>query len=152
MPDTTPMHVDETAPFNDTTSTLGKTSLGNYNQVKKKPITVEDSLDVISELISEIQSTDNLVLNLPTPPVPPPSFSSPPREKSSFRFSLAKTRSAINTTSFLPLLKRFLHCLLSTTSVHFLPIRNDNQIPPLTTSSQINELSIIGSKLYFKAS
>jgi hypothetical protein len=106
-------------------------------------------MDIISELISEIQSTDKLDLNLPTysPHAPKPTA-----EAKTLRFSLARTHTALPTTNFLPLLKRFLNCLLSTSSVLLLPIRNDTQLPPLKTSSQINELSATGAKLFFKAS
>jgi len=48
------------------TSSPGMSTLQAAHLQKKKAITVEDSMDVISELISKIQSTDKLDLNLPT--------------------------------------------------------------------------------------
>jgi hypothetical protein len=149
MPDSTPMHIDDAPSPDSKISSPRMPTIQATNLQKKKAITVEDSMDVISELISEIQSTDKLDLNLPphSPQAPKPT-----EETKTLRFSLARTRMASPTTNFLPLLKRFLNCLLSTSSTHLLPIRNDTQLPPLKTSSQINELSATGAKLFFKAS
>jgi len=58
----------------------------------------------------------------------------------------------MTTSNSLPLLKKFFHCILSTTTTYILPIRNDNQTSPIKNTSQLNELTQVGAKLFHKAS
>jgi len=117
-----------------------------------KRVTVEDSIEVIAELISEIQATDNLGVNID----PPSSSPLPTTQKSTqapIRASLAKmSRSNISDCMLLPTLKKFFHCLLSTSSVSILPIRNDSSVSPLKTTHDINELMQIGARHFFRPS
>jgi hypothetical protein len=53
--------------------------------------------------------------------------------------------------SFLKFIKQFFHCILSTSSVHFLPIQTVNQVSLLKTTVQINNLTAVGVKNFFKA-
>jgi hypothetical protein len=132
MLEDTLMHDEEGTKTNEPTNgspqgmplTITNNGTGNTDKMKLI-ITVEDSLDVISELILEIKATDELeedqtVGIIPSDPV---TYSTQPRtEKLSFRFSLArKTRATPSSDGFLPLVKQFIHCILSTSSVHFLP-------------------------------
>jgi hypothetical protein len=72
-------------------------------------------------------------------------------ERISFRFSLVKKLRVLNSTDFLPTIKKFLHCILSTPSAYFLPIRTDSPVSPLQTTAQVNELTAVGIKNFFKA-
>jgi hypothetical protein len=114
-----------------------------------KKITVEDSMDVISELINEIQATEDLVTDIPPHPEPPQDQSISP---SSIRFSLAHQRGASPPANFLPSLCKFFHVLLSTCFTHILPVRNDSKASPMKLSSQVNELTLTGVKVFFRAS
>jgi hypothetical protein len=49
-------------------------------------------------------------------------------------------------------LKQLFHCILGIGSTTILPIQTDNLVSPLKTTSQVNDLSIIGAKSFFKAS
>jgi len=117
-----------------------------------KWVTVEDSIKVIAELISEIQATDNLGINID----PPSSSPLPTTQKSTpapIRVSLAKTsRSNILDRALFPTLKKFFHCLLSTSSVSILPVQNDSSVSPLKTAHNINELMQIGARHFFHPS
>jgi len=149
MSDSSPMNVHETT-SHDNSSRTTSNSQKSPPLSQKKCITVEDSMEVISKLISEIQSMDRLELEISSQP---PSSSNPPPEEGFFHFSLAKKSCAVtNSTSSLPLLKKFFHCLLSTSLVHVLPVRNENQVPPIKLSSQVNDLTTIGTRMFFKAS
>jgi len=146
MLEDTLMHDEEGTKTNEPTNgspqgmplTITNNGTGNTDKMKLI-ITVEDSLDVISELILEIKATDELeedqtVGIIPSDPV---TYSTQPRtEKLSFRFSLArKTRATPSSDGFLPLVKQFIHCILSTSSVHFLP--NSDWQSSITTKNYI---------------
>jgi hypothetical protein len=112
------------------------TTSSSPGRVSSKPVTVEDSLDVISELISEIQAMDILDDDLPMD-----SCSLNPKSNASGA-----------SAGFLPTIKKIFHCLLSTTTVQFLPIQNDNPMLPIKTTPQVNELTAVRVKIFFKAS
>jgi hypothetical protein len=81
----TPMAVDDI--INQESNTTGATNSQSSSSLpQKKSVTVEDSMEVISELISEIQSTDKLEVNIT--PLPPLSSQRKPSEVGSYRFSL----------------------------------------------------------------
>jgi hypothetical protein len=48
--------------------------------------------------------------------------------------------------------KKFFHALLSTNQITICPIRNDSRVSPLKTTPQVNELTLVGAKSFFKAS
>jgi len=102
MSDSSPMNDHETT-SHDNSSRTTSNSQKSPPLSQKKCITVVDSMEVISKLISEIQSMDRLELEIPSQP---PSSSNPPPEDGFFHFSLAKKSCAVtNSTSSLPLLK-----------------------------------------------
>jgi len=69
------------------------------------------------------------------------------------RISLAaKSCNVVSSTNSLPQLKKFFHALLSTNQITICPIRNDSRASPLKTTSQVNELTLVGAKSFFKAS
>jgi hypothetical protein len=121
------------------------------SSTEKRRVTIEDSMDVISELISEIQSSDT---QPPPHPINPQDHPKPPiKQKGKLCLSLARrSKSGNSSLAFLPLLKKFFHTLLSTGTITILPIRNDSRAQPLQLSSQINELTVIGSKTFIKPS
>ncbi len=129
--------MSETTPLSSQGTNPSKQSAGG------KPITVEDSLEVISELISEIQAAESPNQEM----ADHSSISSQPSEKRRsypLRISLAsKTHSQ---------LLKFLYCLLSIGGVSILPIQKDSKASPLSSTHQINELSLAGAKIFFKAS
>lgn len=86
-------------------------------------------------------------------PVPPRQTSCSPSKPQEIRFSLARcNNSPPDSNGALPLLRKFFHCLFSTTSITILPIRKDSTVLPLTTASQVNGLTTIGVQSFFKAS
>jgi hypothetical protein len=121
------------------------------NSTGKKRVTVEDSMEVISELIAEIQSSDTPPSSR-RPTIPQDHPKPPSRQACRIRISLAqKSNSGNSSLTFLPLLQKFFHALLSTSSTIILPVRNDSKADPLKLSSQINELTVIGAKTFLKA-
>jgi len=99
--------------------------------VGKKKVTIEDLMEVISELFSEIQAS----------------------QRNYLRLSLArKSKSGNPSLTFLPLLWKIFHSVPATGQITIIPIRNDGNAGPLQLSSQINVLTAIGSKTFLKAS
>ncbi len=144
---TTAMQIDP-----QDTKMAPKDSSSPAQSLDKKAVTMKDSMDVISELISEIQASDKLNLDIPVPDtVEEPSPS--PATKQCIWFSLARQkRTASSAMSLLPSLHKFFQVLLGTHVVQILPIRNDSQASPLQHLHQVNELAVVGAKVIFKAS
>jgi hypothetical protein len=109
-------------------------------------------MEVIAELIQEIQNVDNQdtspqVLEESIPSIPVKT------KRTSIRVSLARrTRESSTSTDSLSFLKKKFHVLISTSQVSILPVRNDSKVSPLKTTSQVNELTVIGAKRFHKAS
>jgi len=119
-----------------------------------KTITVEDSVDVISDLIREIQATDTkMEMEESSPAHKAPHIIHPSKvSNSSLRFSLLqKSFLTSQSSSNITQLKQFFHCLSGIPSTTILPIRLDNPVSLLKTTSQINELSFVGMRSFFKA-
>jgi hypothetical protein len=119
--------------------------------LEKRKVTVEDSMEVISELISEIQSSEMLpsIQTVSSQDYPKP----PIKQTERLRISLArKSKSGVSSLSFLPLLRKFFHALLTSGATAILPVRNDSKATPLKLTSQINELTAVGAKTFLKAS
>jgi hypothetical protein len=114
------------------------------NQSLPKTLTVEDSVDVISDLIREIQANDTeMDMEESSPVCDAPHIIKPSKvSNSSLRFSLLQKSSLTGrSSSNIAQLKQFFHCLSSISSTTILPICPDNPVSPLRTTSQINELS-----------
>jgi len=124
----------------------------SLSQNKKQSITIEDSMEVISELqSSELYPDDSpphAGTQTPTSQLP----SQRTIQCSPMRISLAtKSCNGASSTNSLPQLKKFFNAPLGTSQVTICPIRNNSQVSPLKTTSQVNELTSIGAKSYFKA-
>jgi hypothetical protein len=132
---------------------LGGTATVLQNNRK---ITVEDSVEVISELIAEIQASEKVDIDLASSSNPPQStVKTHPTSKASstIRFSLAHQKRVGGTLpNNLSSLKKFFHVLLSTKAVSILSVRSDSKASPMNTTSAVNELHAISSKIFFKAS
>lgn len=124
---------------------------GRKTSTAKQTITVEDSMDTISELIQEIQSSEDQETNshVTASRAPP---RSPSNKSNSMRVSLARKSKLSGPLNFLPLLRKFFHSLLSTGHITLLPIRNDSKISPIRVTAQVNELTTVGAKSFFQAS
>jgi len=132
---------------------LGGTSTVFLN---KKKNTTEDSVDVLSELIAEIQATDDKKIpnneSNPAPNSPHPT-QSPRQLHNKIHFSLAQQKRVSNSSkNHLLLLKKFFHVLLSTKVVSILPVRCDSTASPMKSTSVVNELHATSVKVFFKAS
>jgi hypothetical protein len=91
----------------------------------KKEVTIEDSMAVISGLISEIQASDEQLCQLPTVCQDHPKH--PSRKTGQIRISLAqKSKSGNSSLTFLPLLRQFFHVLLTAGTTTILPACNDS--------------------------
>jgi hypothetical protein len=100
----------------------------------KKMLTVEDSVAVITELISEIQASDPIDIDNSTVS-PEPLLPSKLLKASPNRFSLAKQKSlGPSSMTFLPLLRKFFHALLCTCLVSILPVWNDSKVSTIRTT------------------
>jgi hypothetical protein len=124
---------------------------------KPAKITVEDSLEVIDELIQNLQVyNDDEMVDSSQPSQTTTVITEQPStlEVTSMRFSLyrtSSTRSSHQNPTILPLIKLFFKCILSTDSkakIH--PIQAENKVSPIKTSDQITELTLIGARNYFK--
>jgi len=131
---------------------LGATTTVLHNNQK---ITIEDSLEAISDLIAEIQAADDIELppaNTSTP-IPAPTASTGKTHPSPFRFLLPRQKqiggSSMNS---LPLLRKFFHVLLSTKAVSILPVFSNSKASPMKTTTEVNELHATSAKIFFKAS
>lgn len=128
--------------------------LSTVSTPSQTKVMVEDSLKVITELIQELQSSDE-VLAIHNPSdvdslTEPQVTNLTKSTASTIRFSLVHTtRTTVTGTTNLTLSKNFFHCLLSVPSTSILPIRNGNPVAPLKTTFQINELSSVGLKSFF---
>jgi hypothetical protein len=144
--DDTPMSIDNVdQPNSQPPSNSSISSL-------KKSITVEDSMDVIAELIQEIQNSDDQDISsqISLGTVPPMPVTN---KRVSIRVSLAKrNKSGVTAPSSLPLLRKFFHILLSTGQTSILPVRNESKISPIKSTAQVNELTLVGAKSFHKAS
>jgi hypothetical protein len=120
-------------------------------ETKRTVVTIEDSMDVISELISEIQATDEQRVQPPS--IHQDHSKHTTKKTGQMRLSIArKPKAGTSSLTFLPQLKRFFQTILATSSITILPIRMDSQAQPLKLTSQVNELTLIGSKTFLKAS
>lgn len=121
-------------------------------------VTVEDSMEVIEELVQELQVTpeqemaevsEHTVLEDQSQTISS-------RESNSLRFSLYRTQASRlpkDNTNHLPLLKLFFKCILTTNpQTKILPIQNNSKVSAIKTTSQITELSQIGAANYVKGS
>jgi hypothetical protein len=147
------MTTSNSAPMSiDTESGNQPPSPNSLTSKSKPPITVEDSMEVIAELIQEIQNADAQDISSQAsvgrlPPTPVKS------KRASLRVSLAKrTRESSSSSDFLPHLKKNFHALLSTGQTSILPIRNDSKVGYIKSTSQVNELTSVGAKTFLKAS
>jgi hypothetical protein len=140
----------------DGTNSQGQQQPADHSQPNnqgRKTITVEDSMDAIDELIQEIQSGDQIIMEQPDTMVSPQITNLTRPSTTTLRFSLSKKGQFIATSpNNLSILKQFFHCILSIGSLKILPIRNDNPITPIKTMAQINELNSVGAKAFFKPS
>jgi hypothetical protein len=125
-------------------------SQGTPTNSRKKTVMVEDSVEVISDLIREIQASDVVMEESTTPLVQPHIINQTKAPSSSIRFSLLKETFSSQSTSNINQLKQFFPCLSGNPSTTILSIRADNPASPLKLASQINELSLIGMKSLFK--
>jgi hypothetical protein len=108
---------------------LGARSTITLNDRK---ITVEDSVDAILDLITEIQATERVEIPMTTPPLSSPSTSMAPLFISGpnlpIRFSLARQkRTSSPSSNLLPSIRKFFHTLLSTKAVTILPVRSNER-------------------------
>jgi len=118
----------------------------------KKTVMIEDSVETIAELISEIQALDPLDISpsVSSDDHPP---SSPHLKPTPICFSMARQKhQGYGATAFLHPLKKFFHVLLSTRAISILPVRNDSKASPIRLTLQVNELTQIGARVFFKAS
>jgi len=147
------MHVEHNLDAIPSQSTPpSRAEVSDNRSPKKKIVTVEDSVEAIAEVIGEIQASDPLEINISIPSdelLPSP----PPLKPTQLRFSIAGQKcQGYGAMSFLPSLKKFFHVLLSTRAVSILPVRNDSRASPIKTTSQVNELTLHGARVFFKAS
>ncbi len=125
------------------------------NRLSLPHVTIKDSLEAITDLITELQANDAEVVHPPssiqvtTPRPHVQNMSTTSQDTMQFSLSAA-ARSTGHKATLLPHAKQFLHCLLCIPSTTILPIRNDNLASPLKTTSQVNELSSIGLKSFFR--
>jgi hypothetical protein len=109
-------------------------------------------MEVIAELIQEIQNSEDQDISSQVsvglvPPLPATN------KQTSLRVSLVrKNKEGVTTSNFLQPLRKFFHALLSTGQTSILPIRNDSKISPIKSTAQINELTSVGVKTFYKAS
>jgi hypothetical protein len=145
---------------NETTDKTIAPSLGGRTTImlNNRKITVEDSVDAISDLIVEIQATDRIQIPTPTPPLSSSSSSTSTALVSTsvprlpICFSLARQKhTGSSSTNFLPLLQKFFHALLSTKAVAILPVCGDSRASPMKTTSEINDLHATSARIFFKA-
>jgi hypothetical protein len=118
-----------------------------------KKVTIEDSMKVISNLISNIQKSENHSIPAPVNADIIPKLMA--KENFPLRISLArrgKLGSAPSSNSSLPLMQKLFHSLLGTRKITILPIRNNSKISPIKSTTQVNELTLVGVKSFLKAS
>jgi hypothetical protein len=121
-------------------------------------VTVEDSMEVIDELIQELQASTEQEMTDATvsPEQDTVNQLNQPSKASTIRFSLYRTQASRITkdnNTYLPLFKLFLKCILSTNpNTKILPIQINSKVSAITTTNQITELSQIGATNYVKGS
>jgi len=123
------------------------------SHVPLKKVTIEDSIEVISELISENQESENQSTPAPVNADIMPKTAA--EESLSLRISLArrgKLGSTPSSNGSLSLTKKLFHSLLSTGKITIIPIRNDSKVSPIKSTTQVNELMLVGAKTFLKAS
>lgn len=152
---TSRMDID-TNPSQRETQTSSPPNISQQTTTGRKIITVEDSLDVIDELVQEIKANDIIDVE-PSDTCPAPLdlhiTAVSTKTPTGIRFSLSKQgQFSSSSPNYLPSLKQFLKCVISIGSIKILPIRNDNPINPLRTTDQISELTVVGAKAFFKPS
>lgn len=127
---------------------LDGTTPENKEKPKLTPVTVEHSLEVIAELISEVEADDPP--SHPTEPVIEPIRT----QVYKHRFSIYRKTSAPApgaSVTQLKLFQSFAKCIkLIDHSLKVLPIRSDVNMYPLVTSDQIYSLEHVGISNYFK--
>jgi hypothetical protein len=123
--------------------------IGMHSLATTAPITVEHSLDVISDLISEIEADDP-----PSQLQDEPILATPNLPIQKHHFSLYKKNSGPIPSSpqaQLKLFESFFNSIKKVDqSAKILPIRTDIKIYPLSTSDQLRNLEQVGVLNYFK--
>lgn len=145
----------------DTNTTMIPTNPAQPSSPKRTPskcITVEDSIETITDIISELEEDDPPVQTQPTQQEDTAVQQAIQLQASSYshRFSIYKRNglpvSNLKTSSQIALFQSFCKCLKSIdTQLQMLPIRNDHNIHPLSTTDQITNIDEIGITNYFKA-
>lgn len=145
---------DDTSPG---TSTRNSES-SNTPPPSPKRVTVEDSIETISEIISEYEDDELPVQTQLSQHNQTAIQQSIQTKASSFthRFSIYKRNgipaAQLKTPNQIALFQSFCRCLKSIDNqLRILPIRNDHNIHPLSTSDQITHIDEIGITNYFKA-
>jgi hypothetical protein len=142
---------------NDDSNQTVALPLGAWSSITRndRKITVEDSVETISDLIAEIQATERVDIPIPAPTPTSPSTSiasvhvSGPM--SPIRFSLARQKRTSNPSSnLLPSIRKFFHTLLSTIVI-ILPVRSDSRASPIKTNSEVNDLHATSARIFFRA-
>jgi hypothetical protein len=152
-----------TEEMEDDTASCPEPTTNTPSQSPKKPspkiVTVEDSIETITDIISEMEDDDPPVQTTPTQSEAIAIQQAIQTKASSYthRFSIYK-RNGIPTSNLKPssqlsLFQSFCKCLKSIdTQLQILPIRNDHNIHPITTSAaQITHMDEIGITNFFKA-
>jgi hypothetical protein len=144
------------------TDTLDETVDNNNSQPSSSPsspskaktiVTAKDSIETITDLLAELEEEELPVQTQPTlPPFQPSSKVQP--SYFNHRFAIYRKPSTpyvANTPSQLNLFKSFCNSLKSIDhQIQVLPMRNDRQIHPLSTTDQINSIDEIGLLNFFK--
>jgi hypothetical protein len=118
-------------------------------------ITVESSIEILTDLLENMEEDDLPVQSQPTEQALEQEAQTKPsyykHRFSIYRKSFSTTYPAA-TLSQLTLFKTFCKCLKSIDNqIQILPLRNDKKINPLTTTDQINHPEEIGIPNYFRA-
>jgi hypothetical protein len=123
-----------------------------------KRVTVEDSIETITDIISEFEEDELPVQTQPSQEDEVAIQQAIQTKASSYthRFSIYKRNgipiSNLKVSTQLALFQSFCKCLKSIgNQLHILPIRNDHNIHPLSTTGQITNIDEIGIINYFKA-
>ncbi len=119
----------------------------------KTIVTAEDSIETITDLLVELEEEELPVQTQPNLPTFQPSSQVQP-SYFNHRFAIYRKPSmpyAANAPSQLNLFKSFCNSLKSIDpQIQVLPMRNDRQIHPLSTTDQINSIDEIGLLNFFK--
>jgi hypothetical protein len=157
-----PIHIEAMTDEMEEDNTLSAEHSNRETPTSPKPkptkITVEDSLETITEIISELEEDDPPVQTQLSQPDELALQQANQIKTSSYshRFSIYKRSgipiSNLKSSAQLALFQSFCKCLKSIDpQLQILPIRNDHNIHPITTSDQITNIDEIGITNYFKA-